>query len=86
MVRCFVAISIIFTPDESLITIIIDTRCFANYGAGAWSLENMAPSLEGFSMALFTRVFNWTKEEVEIFLVDVRKEMKDTKVHAFWPM
>ena len=46
----------------------------------------MAPSLEGFSMALFTRVFNWTKEEVEIFLVDVRKEMKDTKVHAFWPM
>merc|ERR1712093_460683 len=53
---------------------------------GAWSLENMAPSLEGFSMALFTRVFNWTKEEVEIFLVDVRKEMKDTKVHAFWPI
>lgn len=53
---------------------------------GMWSLENMAPSLEGFSMALFTRVFGWTKEEVEVFLVDVRKEVKDPRIHAYWPM
>ncbi|CZS95672.1 related to methyltransferase [Rhynchosporium agropyri] len=53
---------------------------------GAWSLENMAPSLEGFSMALFTRVFKWTKEEVEVFLVDVRKEMSDPQIHAHWPI
>lgn len=25
-------------------------------------------------------------EEVEVYLVDVRKEMKDTKIHAKWPM
>ncbi|CZR67449.1 related to methyltransferase [Phialocephala subalpina] len=53
---------------------------------GIWSHENMAPSLEGFSMALFTRVYGWTKEEVEVFLVDVRKEVKDPRIHAYWPI
>lgn len=51
-----------------------------------WNLENMAPALEGFSMALFTRVLGWSKEEVQTFLIDVRKELKDPKIHAYWPM
>ena len=51
-----------------------------------WNLENMAPSLEGLSMALFTRALRWSKEEVEAFLVGVRKDMKDTKIHAYWPL
>lgn len=53
---------------------------------GTWSHENLAPSLEGFSMALFTRVFGWTKEEVETFLVDVRKEVNNPRIHAYLPM
>jgi hypothetical protein len=53
---------------------------------GMWNLENMTPSLEGFSMALFTRVLGWSKEEVETFLIDVRKDMKDPKIHAYWQM
>lgn len=46
----------------------------------------MGPALEGFSMAPFTRVLGWTREEVELFLVDVRKEMKNPQIHAYWPM
>jgi hypothetical protein len=49
-------------------------------------LENSTSGLESFSMALFTRVLNWSKEEVDVFLVSVRKEMKDPKIHAYWPM
>jgi hypothetical protein len=51
-----------------------------------WSQENLAPSLEGFSMALFTRVMGWTKEEVESYLVDVRKELKNPRIHAYLPV
>jgi hypothetical protein len=51
-----------------------------------WQLENVTSGLEGFSMAMFTRVLGWTKPEVDVFLVDVRKEMKDMKIHVYWNM
>ena len=51
-----------------------------------WALENMESGLSAFSVAFFTRVLGWTLEEVEVFLVDVRNEMKDPKIHAYWPM
>lgn len=51
-----------------------------------WNHENRAPALEGLSLELLTRVLGWQKEEVEAFLVDVKKYMKDTKIHAFWTM
>jgi hypothetical protein len=37
-------------------------------------------------MAIFTRFHGWTKEDVEAFVVDVRKEMRDTKIHVYWPI
>jgi hypothetical protein len=48
--------------------------------------ENFSSSLSGLSMALYTRGLGWTAEETEVFLVDVRKSMKDTKVHGYYPM
>jgi hypothetical protein len=42
--------------------------------------------LEGFTLAPFTRIYGWTPEEVEVFLVDLRKEMRITKIHAYWNM
>ncbi|CZR56285.1 related to methyltransferase [Phialocephala subalpina] len=53
---------------------------------GMWNCENMLTGLSGFSMALFTRVLGMSAEEVEVYIVDARKEMKDTKIHAKWPM
>ena len=51
-----------------------------------WQLENMMGGGSGFSMALLARVLGWTADAVETFLVDVRKELKDTKIHAYWPI
>jgi hypothetical protein len=51
-----------------------------------WVLEDLAPGLEGLSVALFTRVLGWSKEELDVFLEDVRKDMKNTKYHAHWNM
>jgi hypothetical protein len=53
---------------------------------GAWQAENFTSGLSGLSMALFTRALGWTAEELEVFLVDVRKSMKDTKIHGYYPM
>jgi hypothetical protein len=51
-----------------------------------WVLQNIEPGLEGLSMAIFTRALEWSKEEAEVFLVDVRKDIKDTKIHCYWEM
>ncbi|KAK1973061.1 S-adenosyl-L-methionine-dependent methyltransferase [Colletotrichum sublineola] len=46
--------------------------------------QNMADGLEGFSMAALTRAHNWTPEEVGVFLIDVRNNIKDRNIHAYW--
>ncbi|KAM0425327.1 hypothetical protein ACHAPT_009383 [Fusarium lateritium] len=53
---------------------------------GFWSCHNIAGELSGLSMALFTRALGWSSEQVEVFLTSVRTDMKDRRVHAWWPM
>lgn len=48
--------------------------------------ENFSDGLSGLSMAVFTRGLGWTQEELEVFLVEVRKSIKDTKIHGYYPM
>ncbi|KAH8692097.1 S-adenosyl-L-methionine-dependent methyltransferase [Talaromyces proteolyticus] len=53
---------------------------------GRWVLQDVGYNLSGISMALFTRGLRWTAAEVEVFLVDVRKEFKDAKIHCYFPI
>lgn len=53
---------------------------------GAWTHESTITNLSGMSVALFTRALGWSAEELEIFLADVRKDMKNPRIHAYWPM
>jgi hypothetical protein len=53
---------------------------------GAWSNENTSVALESLTIAPFTRAHGWSSEEVDVFLVDVRKDLNDPKIHAYWPM
>ncbi|XP_044716440.1 methyltransferase domain-containing protein [Hirsutella rhossiliensis] len=53
---------------------------------GIWTYENLGNGASGLSMALFTRALGWKSEEVEVFLVDVRKQMRDRSIHAYWPI
>lgn len=53
---------------------------------GMWMHENFSTGLAGLSMAVFTRGLGWSQEELEVFLADVRKSMKDPNVHGYYPM
>lgn len=48
--------------------------------------ENIAGGLSGLSMALYTRELGWDPQELEVFLVNVRKDLKDRSKHGYWPM
>lgn len=53
---------------------------------GYWCHTNLDFGLEGLTMALLTRGLGWTKEEVLVFCADVRRGLKDPRVHAYIPM
>ncbi|KIW02743.1 uncharacterized protein PV09_05815 [Verruconis gallopava] len=50
---------------------------------GKWWGRSLLDGLQGFTLALFTRAFNWSPEEVEVYLVDVRRSIMDRSVHAY---
>ncbi|KAH6890278.1 S-adenosyl-L-methionine-dependent methyltransferase [Thelonectria olida] len=50
---------------------------------GAWNNENASQVLESATLAAFTRALGWTTEEVNVFLVDVRKDLNNRNIHAY---
>ncbi|KAK2002257.1 methyltransferase domain-containing protein [Colletotrichum falcatum] len=50
---------------------------------GVIACECMLAGAEGFTMASLTRAFDWTPEEVNVLLVDVRNEIKNKNTHAY---
>ncbi|GJC84016.1 secondary metabolism regulator LAE1 [Colletotrichum liriopes] len=53
---------------------------------GFWTQENFGSALEAICMAPFTRVLGWTRDEVNVFLVQVRKDLKNKSYHAYSPV
>lgn len=51
---------------------------------GTWQLANIDNGIEGFTLALFTRVLGWTQEEVLVLCSQVRKDIRNPKIHAYW--
>lgn len=50
---------------------------------GAWTCENIMEGMEGFSLALLSRELGWSREEIGVFLVEVRKCLRDRRIHAY---
>ncbi|KXH45424.1 UMTA protein [Colletotrichum nymphaeae SA-01] len=53
---------------------------------GEWNFHNFAGAVETMALAPLTRVHGWTKEEVLVFSAEVRKDLRDSKVHAYFPI
>ena len=44
---------------------------------------NFMTGLEGFTMGPFTRILNWTQEEAQILMANVRKEFGKRSYHGY---
>ncbi|KAK3314450.1 S-adenosyl-L-methionine-dependent methyltransferase [Apodospora peruviana] len=58
---------------------------------GLWTYQNALDALHALSAAIFTRPkaeggLGWKAEELEVLLSAVRKDLKNTRIHAYWPM
>ena len=51
---------------------------------GLMQMTNIVDGLQGITMQLFTRMLGWSADEVEVFLVDVRKDLKNRDIHFYY--
>lgn len=51
---------------------------------GAYNLTQLYEGLQGFALRPFTKLLDWTPEEVEILLMDVRKDLMNRNIHAMF--
>jgi hypothetical protein len=51
---------------------------------GVMQMTNILDGIHGMTINLFTKVLGWSAEEVEVFLVDVRKDLKNTHIHFYY--
>ncbi|ETN41889.1 uncharacterized protein HMPREF1541_03828 [Cyphellophora europaea CBS 101466] len=50
---------------------------------GKWRVLEMDAGVEGWAMALFTRVLGMSYEEVQVYLAQVRRDWRDKSVHSY---
>ncbi|KIW64480.1 hypothetical protein PV04_09409 [Phialophora macrospora] len=50
---------------------------------GRWHLLEAYQGVEGWTLALFTRVLGWSYEQVQLFLAQVRQGFSDRSIHAY---
>ncbi|KAK2000318.1 methyltransferase [Colletotrichum falcatum] len=51
---------------------------------GAWTYGNLAPNWEAFCMAPLTRGLGWSREEVILHAMEVRRDLGDRSIHAYY--
>jgi hypothetical protein len=53
---------------------------------GVWQRQIIEKGLEAYSMAVLTRLLKWDQAQIQILLSRVRKELKNTSYHWYWPL
>ncbi|KAL9006940.1 MAG: hypothetical protein Q9188_000316 [Gyalolechia gomerana] len=51
---------------------------------GAWNFLQINEGLEAFTLALFTREAGYSVDEVKVICANIRKEIKDPKLHSMF--
>ncbi|EEH50193.2 uncharacterized protein PADG_06272 [Paracoccidioides brasiliensis Pb18] len=53
---------------------------------GTWNLIQIIEGMEGFSMALFSRVLGWSPDAIQAFVSDVVEDLRNPKMHALFDL
>ncbi|KAK6227003.1 TAM domain methyltransferase [Colletotrichum tabaci] len=67
----------------ALKTLMEDTGCKE---LGAWNYENISQAAEALAMNSLTRAFNWSRDDVDLLLINVQQDLKNSNYHAYFPV
>jgi hypothetical protein len=51
---------------------------------GLFESVNMQEGLEALTIKAFTKALGWSAEQVQVFMMDVRKQVRDRNVHSYY--
>lgn len=52
---------------------------------GAWEMENLLSGVEGMVSRIFQKALGWSDLELQVFLANLRKDIKNVRYHTYWP-
>lgn len=53
---------------------------------GAFEMQSLLQGASAFSLMAFSKAFGWTKEETEVFLVALRRDVKNLRYHTYYEL
>jgi hypothetical protein len=53
---------------------------------GAFEMHNLLRGLSAMSLRMFNKGYGWTREEIEVFLVGVRRDVQNMHYHTYWDL
>lgn len=53
---------------------------------GYLNSANLCAGIEGWSLRPFIKGLGYSREQLDILLAEVRRDIRNTQIHAYWPM
>lgn len=53
---------------------------------GSWNLVEIEDGLEAFTVRIFTQFLGWKLEEVQVLLANVRKDLRNPRIHMLFEL
>lgn len=53
---------------------------------GAFELHNLLRGVSAMSLRMFSKAYGWSQSQIELFLVQARKDMQNTRFHSYYDL
>ncbi|RDL38847.1 S-adenosyl-L-methionine-dependent methyltransferase [Venustampulla echinocandica] len=51
---------------------------------GAFEMHNLLRGISGMSLRMFNKAYGWSRDQIELFLVQVRKDIANMRYHSYY--
>lgn len=53
---------------------------------GAFELHNLLRGVSAMSLRMFSKAYGWSQQQIELFLVQARKDMQNTRYYSYYDL
>lgn len=53
---------------------------------GAFETQSLLKGASAFSLRSFAKAYGWTQEQTEVFLMDMRRDVRDMRFHTYYEL